>query len=563
MKGGATMSETVGRPPKLTEEDVLQTFNESRSLYLTSRRIADKHDCTAKTARKRLDSLVEDGILDCHSIDSKRSLYSRTDTEVAEKIIGALDEHLDLDEVDRDQLAAFAEEPFKVLPKSDEEYYIVAPRFVPFHLGRLHEVDDAWQTFTLDKFSVWTTDLPESIRDQVGFEQQYDDLWVRDGLIELSNPDEQDKIWDDLGGQEGGLQDKPDDDSIQIKQDCEIEVLASLIDRGHLPFDRQPIDEEILRDDPETISLRGYQEQAWERFCETGQIGVYWPPSGGKTYLSLYAGHRVPGRKLVVVPSSTLEDQWINKIQEMGLDRSEWEVRSYQYLAREYNITDYQNENAPELTIFDECHRLPADLFSRLATIDTARRIGLSASPYREDGRTEYIFALTGFPVGVDWTELVARGHITFPPVHVYLYESPQQKRDDLIELVQQRDGTGTVFCDRLDQGNEIASELGVPFISGETPGAERSELFDDNDIVVASRVMDEGFSAESLVWTIEHSFHGGSRRQEMQRYGRTMHSKEESQHIIQMTAEEFENHGERLEGLKQREIEIQREWRS
>lgn len=45
--------------------------------------------------------------------------------------------------------------------------------------------------------------------------------------------------------------------------------------------------------------------------------------------------------------------------------------------------------------------------------IDTKYRIGLSASPYREDDRTEYIFALTGMPVGIDWQDLEPRAHGT------------------------------------------------------------------------------------------------------------------------------------------------------
>ena len=62
------------------------------------------------------------------------------------------------------------------------------------------------------------------------------------------------------------------------------------------------------------------------------------------------------------------------------------------------------------LTIYDECQRLPADTFSRLAVIRTKYRIGLSASPHHEDGRESYIFALTGFPVGLNWQEYMKIG---------------------------------------------------------------------------------------------------------------------------------------------------------
>jgi len=285
---------------------------------------------------------------------------------------------------------------------------------------------------------------------------------------------------------------------------------------------------------------------------------VYWPPSAGKTYLSLYAGNRVPGSKLVVVPDKTLEQQWRDEICERALEPTEWDVRTYQFLAQNGNIGNYQDENAPALTIFDECHTLPADSFSKLATLDTTYRIGLSASPYREDGRTDYIFALTGFPVGVDWQELVKEGVITFPSVYGYLYETPQQKRKDLIELTEEKRGKGIVFCDSLEEGSSVADEIGVPFISGETTQSERIEAIEDNDVVVVSRIADEGLSVDDLSWTIEYDFHGGSRRQELQRAGRTMHSHNKSQHIVQMTDEEREKYGERLYGLEEQGMEVQ-----
>jgi hypothetical protein len=55
------------------------------------------------------------------------------------------------------------------------------------------------------------------------------------------------------------------------------------------------------------------------------------------------------------------------------------------------------------LLIVDECHHLPADQFSKLALLKRKYTMGLTASPQREDKREEYIFALTGYPVGLGW----------------------------------------------------------------------------------------------------------------------------------------------------------------
>src|SRR5215203_5825997 len=59
-----------------------------------------------------------------------------------------------------------------------------------------------------------------------------------------------------------------------------------------------------------------------------------------------------------------------------------------------------------KLLIFDECHHFPANTYSRLAFLDAQYRIGLSGSPYREDGRSELIYILSGVPYGSDWDRL-------------------------------------------------------------------------------------------------------------------------------------------------------------
>ncbi len=80
------------------------------------------------------------------------------------------------------------------------------------------------------------------------------------------------------------------------------------------------------------------------------------------------------------------------------------------------------------LTIYGECHVLPADTFSRLATLKTKYRIGQSASPYREDGRHSYIFALTGFPIGLNWQDLMKLLGKKYHDINVYIFDSVEQK---------------------------------------------------------------------------------------------------------------------------------------
>jgi DNA excision repair protein ERCC-3 len=529
--------------------------------FLTAETVANACNCSGQTARNKLRTLTNDG--DLTRVDlgrGKPTLWFAADYEAAQSVADALTQHLDLGTVNADHVGAFAQEPYKVLPKAENEYYVVVPRFVPFHAGHLHEQDDAWQVFVVNKYISWIEDLPEEIRDQIDIRKEYESATVEDNILELTDEAERDRAWEDLGGREGGLHARKDDDKIQIQRGHEFDVIANLVEQGNLPFAAQEIPDDELRGEPEGVSLRSYQERAWERFREYGQIGVYWPPGTGKTFLALYAGERVSGSKLVVVPTSTLEQQWEDRIDEMCERPYEWDVRTYQYLTRGDNMDEYE----PALTIFDECHRLPANTFSKLATLETDYRIGLSASPYREDDRTDYIFALTGVPVGVNWQELVELGAVEYPAVSVYLYRTDRQKREDTLELARQKPGKGVIFCDGLDAGQALADDLDVPFVSGETPKGKRMDLVRDNRVAVVSRVGDEGLSLDELDWTIEHGFHGGSRRQELQRTGRVMHGDDGAgTHIVQMTDDEAEKFSERLYSLEERGMDLRYERRA
>lgn len=486
----------------------------------------------------------------------------RTINAQHERLNQLLTDHIDLSNIEREHLEAFADEPYKVLPKAESEYYVVVPRFIPFSAGHLQQQNDAWNVFVINKYVNWLDELPETIESKVDFGQRYDHAEVDGSILQLASEGERDRAWDDLGGMDGGLNKRVGDTKIQIKRGKEFDVIAKLIEEGNLPFAPSPIVEDDLRGEPEQVSLRPYQERAWDTFLETGQVGVYWPPSLGKTFFALYAGERISGKKLVVVPSSTLENQWKERIQAYTSHRQEWDVKTYQYLTTNNNIEEYQGDSGPALTIFDECHTLPANTFSRLATLDTTYRIGLSATPYREDERTDYIFALTGHPVGIEWRELIEYGDLEFPEVDVYLYRTQRQKREDLSVLASEP-GKTLIFCDGIDAGKRLSEELDIPFVYGETPKSDRMDILRDNRVVIGSRVADEGVSLENLDRVIEYQFHGGSRRQELQRAGRVMHGTGGTgQHIVQMTDDEYENFGNRLYSLEEKGMDIRVERR-
>jgi DNA excision repair protein ERCC-3 len=173
-----------------------------------------------------------------------------------------------------------------------------------------------------------------------------------------------------------------------------------------------------------------------------------------------------------------------------------------------------------------------------------------SATPVREDDKESEIFTLVGPPIGTDWTALFEAGYVARPEVEIrYVPWDPEArdeyaatsghgkrqvaasnpaKRQAVENLLDETAGKALVFVDYLDQGEAIAAALGVPFVSGETRHARRAKLLSElrrgeRDLLVVSRVADEGIDLPDVETAIVASGLGGSRRQGTQRAGRTM----------------------------------------
>lgn len=458
-------------------------------------------------------------------------------------------------DTDSQEFEDFLEQPYTIVPKEEDEVWVIVPRFIPFNVGWLDHQDDSYNHFIVNRYVNWIEEIPDEITDKVGIDSEYDSVELEDGVLSFSSEEERDRAWDQLGGRDGGLYKRTGDTDIQIKSDSEFDVVSELIEQGNLPFKQQPIDPVDIRESVADVELRSYQERAWEKFKQTGQIGVYWPPGAGKTFIALYAGSRIDGQKLVVVPQKTLEEQWNERIQEFCEHPDEWTVKTYQYLTRGDNMKEY---NDVTFTIFDESQTIPANTHSKLATIDTTYRMGLSATPYREDDRTKYVFALTGYPVGLNWSEMEELGVTEYPDVRVLLHRTKNQKQNTLEEFVEEKPGKILIFCDSIDEGKKLSSRLDVPFIHGET--RDRLDQFRDNRVVISSRVGDEGLSLDDIDIVIEYDFHGRSRRQELQRAGRVMHNDQDAgEHYVLMTDAEYDKYNRRLLSLEQKGFNIQK----
>lgn len=438
----------------------------------------------------------------------------------------------------------FFKEPYVILPtKRPDEWYVVVPKFIQMQIGWLERSTESYNIFKVNKFINWLGEVPPKLRDQFRFRPELP-VKVYDGMV-LTGKRYQDETWNRykkfFSRREG-------EDRIRIKRGAEFRLIAQMIDDGTLPFLPKPVAKEDLRPAKVNFQLRKYQETARQKFMECGAVGVYWAYSAGKTFLGLDLCSELKGPKLVIVPTLTLKEQWQKRLKELTDVSDEVEVVTY------YAFPKVRNKEYT-LIIYDECHHLPANTFSRLSTLRTKYRLGLSGSPYREDGRTDYIFALTGFPVGLDWEALIELGVIEKPDIKLYILPNRRVKMEKLSDLLIDTKKT-LIFCDSLRFGDAISKRFGIPFISGQS--TKRMEVIEEAETVVISRVGDEGISIGNIERIIEVDFLFGSRRQESQRMGRLFHGKQKGEHIILMSEGEFEKYSKRLYSIYERGFRIQ-----
>jgi len=483
---------------------------------------------TLEDGFKQLDELIE------HLSNLRDSLRKELEDRL---------EQIQLSDYNIEELNKFLEEPYCILPKKDK-FWVIVPKFINFQVGWLEHETKSYYIFAVNKYVQWISTIPTQLKQKLKF-PELPPFKVVDGVL-LTGKKYQDEAWvryrDFLLRREG-------EDRIRIKKGYEFQLIAKLVEDGILPFIPQPVIEEDLRG-YNKIKLRNYQERAWKEFLDKGAIGIFWSFGAGKSLFGIYALARIKGKKLVIVPSLTLKEQWEERIREyIPLYQDEITISTY------HSYDKIKNKNY-SLIIFDECHHLPASTFIRLSTLKRKYTLGLSGSPFREDGRESYIFALTGFPVGLSWDELLKLRVVKKPTFKLYIVKSEELKLRRLGELLRIPLKT-IIFCDSIELGKQIANKFSLPFVYGET--RDRLEIIRQAQQCVVSRVGDEGLSLPDIERVIEVAFLAGSRMQESQRFGRLMHaSKEEPEHIIIMTEEEYEKYGKRLYAITERGFRIE-----
>ena len=333
--------------------------------------------------------------------------------------------------------------------------------------------------------------------------------------------------------------------------------------------------------------LRTYQSEAvaawWADGSAAGGNGVLVLPCGaGKTVIGLAAMAQAGAHTLIVATSILAARQWIAELRdktavdpalvgEYSGERKEVRpitVATYQVLTwrdpgagEDAELEDAHphlrlfNSRQWGLVIYDEVHLLPAPVFRATAHIQAVRRLGLTATLVREDGKEPDVFSLIG-PKRYDapWRELEAQGWIapaTCTEVRVDIGDdlrmtyatAPTQSRYRIaacapaklpvLDRLVARHAADRVLVigQYLDQLKEVARRLGAPLVTGQTAQAVREQRFADFregrvPLLVVSKVANFAIDLPEANVAIQLSGTFGSRQEEAQRLGRILRPK-------------------------------------
>ncbi|MCG3255502.1 MAG: DEAD/DEAH box helicase family protein [Candidatus Heimdallarchaeota archaeon] len=446
----------------------------------------------------------------------------------------------------------YLREPYVIFPVEKEVWGVAVPKYVQISVGFFWYSTNTHNVFKVDRMTSYFGEIPKALADRLKFKDSLP-LKIFDGLL-LTGIEHQDEAWTryrkHLSRKEGS--------DIKIKRGHEFDLQGKLLNDGILPYFIQPVSKELLREPEVDFTLFDFQKEGKQTFLEKGSTGFYWAMGSGKTFVTMDIIASIKGPKLVIVPTATLIHQWRNRLKKHTKVEHEVEVVTYQLLTHATSKRAESIKNKEySLVVFDEAHWLPANNYKKLALLKTRHRIGLSATPFREDKNSWLIIALTGYPVGMNWDVLFAMGIVKKPDITLYLGRSFQDKKQKLEELLKIPIKT-VVFCDSIDLGKRLSKQFGYPFVHGETSPKERIDIIDSASVCFVSRVGDQGLSLD-IPRVIEIDFHAGSRRQEIQRTGRTMHRTEKGEHNILMTYKEHDSYHKRIDALEGKGLRVRK----
>lgn len=323
----------------------------------------------------------------------------------------------------------------------------------------------------------------------------------------------------------------------------------------------------------EEWTLRDYQRHAADSFREGGSGVVVLPCGAGKTIVGAAAMVDAQRTTLILVTNTVAGRQWRDEllrrtsltedeIGEYSGERKEIRpitIATYQVVTRktkgEYRALELFDSRDWGLIIYDEVHLLPAPVFRMSADLQSRRRLGLTATLVREDGREGDVFSLIG-PKRYDapWKDIEAQGWIA-PADCVEVRVTPTEsermvyataeaadkyrlaatsatKVPVVKQILARHEGEPTLIIGAyLDQLEELGEALGAPVVDGKTPNKRREELFNafrsgEVTTLVVSKVANFSIDLPEASVAVQVSGTFGSRQEEAQRLGRLLRPK-------------------------------------
>jgi DNA excision repair protein ERCC-3 len=320
-------------------------------------------------------------------------------------------------------------------------------------------------------------------------------------------------------------------------------------------------------------ALRSYQQEAVENFWAGGSGVVVLPCGAGKTLVGAAAMARAQATTLILVTNTVAGRQWKRELiartsltdEEIGEYSGERKeirpvtIATYQVMTTrrkgEYRHLELFDSRDWGLIVYDEVHLLPAPIFRLTADLQSRRRLGLTATLIREDGREGDVFSLIG-PKRYDapWKDIESQGWIApadCTEVRVTLTDAERMeyatseaeeryrvcstartKLPVVRRIVERHAGEQVLVIGAyLDQLETLGEELAVPIIQGSTTTKERERLYDafragELHTLVVSKVANFSVDLPEAAVAIQVSGTFGSRQEEAQRLGRLLRPK-------------------------------------
>lgn len=335
----------------------------------------------------------------------------------------------------------------------------------------------------------------------------------------------------------------------------------------------------------ETVSgkpfgLRPYQEDAVATYhaggSAAGGSGVLVLPCGaGKTVIGIGAMSRISQHTLIVATNIVALRQWRDEILDKTNLSSEM-VGEYSGEVKEikpitlttYQILTYRKKKSDQflhinlfdkgnwgLIVYDEVHLLPAPVFRAVAGLQARRRLGLTATLVREDGKEDDVFSLIG-PKRFDmpWKVLEKQGWIATALCTEIRVPLPDDRRmayavatrkmkfriasenpikvSWIAHLLERHENDQVLIIGQyIDQLEDIQRRFGAPIITGKTPNKDRQTIYQDfrsgkQRCLIVSKVANFAIDLPDANVVIQVSGTFGSRQEEAQRLGRILRPK-------------------------------------